>query len=172
MFEVVSLGVLFFTAIILYFHYKEFKKQSDVLEDQKKVLKRQFELQNQQFKTQKENDLYNRTFDQIKMLSDKDFLDIRAHINKNRMNYFSDEEKYRIFSITLNKMGILYHRGYLEKTLIVDLYGGFLIKSWAYCEKFAMSKRREIEDYIMYFENMVKDIEPEFKKNIQIHMRV
>jgi hypothetical protein len=97
-----------------------------------------------QLKNQVKNDLFNRTFEQIRRLEDREFRLMRKFISEKWDGKYPvvDEEtdiKIREFSHTMDTIGVLYCKSYLDKNLIIELYGPFIVNAWYRCRSFAES---------------------------------
>lgn len=173
----------------MYMNLKEFKKHSEVLERQIRVQNNQFKTQYVQSAEQRKNDLYNRTFDQIKRLEDREFRKIRYFIFyewngeyplRNKMSMYGKdfherdrEAMIKEFSNTMDVMGKLYLEKSIDQDLIINTYGRFIQDAWEKCGSFIeyeQKKRNKISGeekktkytYQFYFKAMYEDVKKRY----------
>ncbi|MGH9824542.1 MAG: hypothetical protein ACREDR_14975 [Blastocatellia bacterium] len=123
-------------------------------------------LIDQQVRNQGKNEVFERTFEQVKRLEDRGFRAIRQFVVEGWDGEYptADQEKDRMireFSHTMDTIGALYWKGYLDKDLLVDLYGGFIVNGHRKTARFVsyVLEKDGVQRYQEYYKMMAQEIE-------------
>jgi len=125
----------------------------------------------EQIRSQYKNDLFARTFEQVRRLEDREFRNIRQYVlekwdGQYPINDTDEKRMIREFSHTMDTIGALYCKGYLDKDLLTDLYGGFIVNGYKKIQNFVkyVLQEKGVERYQLHFKKMAEDIEEEYRK--------
>jgi hypothetical protein len=129
----------------------------------------------EQIRSQYKSDIFARTFEQVKRLEDREFRDIRQYVLEKWDGHYPTNDSggdnmIREFSHTMDTIGALYCKGYLDKDLLTDLYGGFIVNGYKKVEGFVkyVLQKKHVERYQVHFKKMAEDIEQEYRKRYPI----
>ena len=125
----------------------------------------------EQVRSQATNEMFVRTFEQVKRLEDRDFRTLRQYVfEKWDGRYPTDSQEkdtmIREFSHTMDTIGALYCKGYLDKDLLTDLYGGFIVNGSRKIESFVkhVLQKKKVKRYQVYFKRMAEEVEQEYRR--------